>query len=96
MPMGVGQMWYLVLAQEDLTNQVEGRAQQNKMTMVVCRFLIKDVICRYECVGKIVADRGELDAQEAKELFDQLGVKLSHTTAYNPKDNGKVEHGHEP
>ena len=72
-------MPYLVLAREDLTNQVEGRALQNKTTAAVCRFLIKDVICRYRCVGKIVADRGDLDAQEAEVLFDRLGVKLSLT-----------------
>ena len=52
--------------------------------MAVCRFLIEDVICRYGCVGKIVADRGELDAEEVEELFDRLGVKLSLTTAYKP------------
>ena len=96
MPMGVGQMRYLVLAREDLTNQVEGRALQNKTTAAVCRFLIEEVVCRYGCVGKIVADRGELDAQEAEELFDRLGVKLSLTTAYNPEANGKVERGHGP
>ena len=62
----------------------------------VCRFLIEDVICRYGCIGKIVADRGELDAEEAEELFDRLGVKLSLTTAYNPEANGKVERGHGP
>ena len=94
MPMGVGQMRYLVLAREDLTNQVEGRALQNKTTAAVCRFLIEDMICRYGCVGKIVADRGELDAEEAEELFGRLGVKLSLTTAYNPEANGKVERGH--
>ena len=43
-----------------------------------------------------MADRGELDAQEAEELFDRLGVKLSLTTAYNPESNGKVERGHGP
>ena len=48
------------------------------------------------CVGKIVADRGELDVEEAKELFDRLGVKLTLTTAYYPKANGKVERGHGP
>ena len=69
MPMGVGQMRYLELAPEDLTNQVEGCALQNKTTTVVCRFLIEEVICRYGYVGEIVADRGGLDAQEAKELF---------------------------
>ena len=46
MPMGVGQMRYLVLAREDLTNQVEGRALQNKTTAPVCRFLVKDVVVK--------------------------------------------------
>ena len=41
MPMGVGQMKYLVLAREDLTNQVEGRALTNKTTAVVCKFYSK-------------------------------------------------------
>ena len=54
------------------------------------------MICWYGCVGKIVADCGELDAEEAEELFGRLGVKLSLTTAYNPKANGKVERGHGP
>ena len=85
-----------MLAREDLTNQVEGRALTNKTTAVVCKFLIEDVIYRYGCVGKIVADRGELDAKEAEELFDRLGVKLSLTTAYNPEANKKVERGHGP
>ena len=83
MPMGEGQKRYLVLTSEDLTNQVEGRALTNKTTATICKFLIEDVICRYGCVGKIVAYRGELDAEEPKELFDQLGVKLSLTTTYN-------------
>ena len=46
MLMGVGLMQYLVLAREDLTNQVEGRALQNKTTAAVCRFLIEDVVVK--------------------------------------------------
>ena len=42
--MGEGQKQYLVLAREDLMNQVEGRALTNKTTAAVCRFLIEDVI----------------------------------------------------
>ena len=64
--------------------------------MVVCRFLIEDVICRYGFVGKIMADRGELDAQEVEVLFDRLGVKLSLMRAYNTEANRKVERGHGP
>ena len=96
MPMGEGQKRYLVLAREDLTNQVEGRVLTNKTTAAMCKFLIEDVICRYGYVRKIVADRGELDAKEAEELFDRLGVKLLLTTVYNPEVNGKIEQGHGP
>ena len=70
MPMGVGQMKYLVLAREDLRNQVEGRALANKTMAGVCKFLLEDVICQYECVGKIMAYRGELNAHEVTELFE--------------------------
>ena len=88
---GSGTNEVLSLAREDLTNQVEGRALTNKTTSAVCKFLLEDVVCRYGCVGKIVADRGELDAREAMELFERLDLKLSLTTAYNPEANGKIE-----
>ena len=86
----------MVPSASNLTNQVEGRALTNKTTATVCKFLIEDVICRYGCVGKIVADQGELDTEEAEELFGRLGVKLSLTTAYNLEANGKIERGHGP
>ena len=66
------------------------------MTATVWKFLLKDVICRYNSVSKIVADRGELNAHEAMELFGRLRVKLSLTTTYNPEANRKVECGHGP
>ena len=65
MPMVRWQMRYLVLARKDLTNQVEGRALRTKETSSVCKFLLEDVNCRYGYIGKIVADRGVLDANEA-------------------------------
>ena len=96
MPVGVWQMRYLVLAREDLTNQVEGRALRQKTTSAVCKFLLEDVICRYGCIAKIVADRGELDSNEAEQFFSRMGIRLSLTTAYNPEANGKAERGHGP
>ena len=71
MPMGVGKKKSLVLAREDLTNQVEGRALRSKTTSTICQFILEDIVCRYGCVGKIVADRGELNSDEAKEFFDR-------------------------
>ena len=82
MPMGEGHKRYLVLAREDLTNQVEGRALTNKTTTAVCRFLIEDVICRYGCVGKIAADRGELCWEWGKPQVR----KRSHNTLFERKN----------
>ena len=90
MPMGVGQMRYLVLAREALTNQVEGRTLMNKIIVVISKFLIEDVICRYGCVGKIVADRGELDGEEAEELYERLGAKLSSRRRTNRRQTGRL------
>lgn len=42
------------------------------------------------------ADRGELNANEAKEFFKRYGVQLKLTTAYNPEANGKIERRHPP
>ena len=52
-----------------------------------CHLLIR--VC-----GEHPGEHGELEAEEAKELFDRLGVKLSLTMAYNPEANGLVERGY--
>lgn len=96
MPMGLWQKLHLVLAREDLTNQVKGRALRTKSTESVCQFLLEEVVCRYGCIGKVVADRGELDADEARIFFSRLGIKLPLTSAYNPEANGKIARGHPP
>ena len=38
----------------------------NKMTTIVYKFLLEDVIYRYGCM----AERGELNANEATKLFE--------------------------
>ena len=59
MPTRIGQRKYLVLAQEDLTNQVEDWALRRE-----------EVFCRYGCVGQVIADRGELDSDKARGELD--------------------------
>jgi hypothetical protein len=96
MPLGLWGMKYLVLAREELSNFVEGRALRTKSTEGVCRFILEDIFSRYGTIGRMRADRGELDAVEAKNFFERHGVRLRLTTAYNPKANGKSERGHPP
>jgi hypothetical protein len=91
---GIEQKKYLVLAQEDLTNQVEGRALRRKTCSAICQFLLEEVFCRYGCVGQVIADLGELDSDNAREFFAKHGVRLTLTTAYNPEANRKIERGH--
>ena len=96
MPPGIWGMKYLVLAREELSNFVEGRALRTKGTEGICRFILEDIFSRYGSIGHMKADRGELDATEAREFFQRYGVQLRLTTAYNPEANGKIERGHPP
>jgi hypothetical protein len=96
MPSGVRGAKYLVLAREDLSNYVEGRALTSTHTEQVCRFILEDIVSRYGCFYRMRADRKELDAEEAVAFFAKFNIKLNLTTAYNPEANGKSERGHPP
>ena len=96
MPNAMWGMKYLVLAREELSNFVEGRALRTKTTENICRFILEDIFSRYGSIGRMRADRGELNATEATEFFKRYGVQLKLTTAYNPEANGKIERGHPP
>ncbi|KAL3702292.1 hypothetical protein R1sor_020314 [Riccia sorocarpa] len=96
MPPGLWGMRYLVLAREDLSKFVEGRALRTKSVEGICRFVLEDIVCRYGSVGSLRADRGDLNAEDARTFFRRYGVDLKLTTAMNPEGIGKSERGHPP
>ncbi|KAL3698024.1 hypothetical protein R1sor_012100 [Riccia sorocarpa] len=96
MPSGLWGLKYLVLAREDLSNYVEGRALRSKSTESICRFVLEDIVCRYGSVGSLRTDRDDLDSEEARVFFRHYCVKLELTSAYNPEGIGKSERGHPP
>ncbi|KAL3686292.1 hypothetical protein R1sor_008866 [Riccia sorocarpa] len=96
MPPGLWGMRYLVLAREDLSNFVEGRALRTKSVEGISRFVLEDIVCRYGSVGSLRAERGDLNAEEARTFFRRYGVNLKLTTAMNPECIGKSERGHPP
>ncbi|KAL3694613.1 hypothetical protein R1sor_008264 [Riccia sorocarpa] len=96
MPPGLWGMRYLILAREDLSNFVEGRALRTKSVEGICRFVLEDIVCRYGFVESLRADRGDLNAEEARTFFRRYGVDLKLTTAMNPEGIGKSERGHPP
>ena len=81
---GLANEIYLVLAREDVTNQVEGRALRQKTTSIFCKSLLEDVGYRYGCIEKMVADRGELNSNKVEQIFDRVNhfsmsfVELGH------------------
>jgi hypothetical protein len=95
MPKGVRGAKYLVLAIEDLSSYIEGRALTTNKTEAICRFVLEDIIARYGCFNRMRADRGELNAEAAVGFFKRFHIKLKLTTAYNPEGNGKSERGHQ-
>ena len=42
------------------------------------KLLLKDIICQNGCRGEIVANMEEMNAHEAIELFEVLGVECGH------------------
>ena len=95
MPKGIRGAKYLVLAIEDLSSYIEGRALTTNKTEAVCRFVLEDMFARYGCFNKMRADRGELNAEAAIAFFKRFRIKLRLTVAYNPEGNGKSERGHQ-
>ena len=67
---------------------------RTKITEGVCRFILEYIFNKYDSIGTMRFDRGELTATKARDFFERYGVKLKLTTAYNPESNGKSERGH--
>ena len=80
-------------SRDERATKVEGRALRRKTCSTVCQFLLEEVFCKCGCVGQVIADRGELDSDKAREFFTKHGVRLTLTTAYNPEANEKIERG---
>ena len=52
MPKGIRGAKYLVLAIEDLSSYIEGRALTTNKTEAVCTFVLEDMFARYGCFNK--------------------------------------------
>ena len=50
-----------------------GATEQNMFCS--SQFLLEEVFCRYGCVGQVIADRGELHSDKAREFFAKHGVQ---------------------
>ena len=87
---------YIVMARDDFSGWVEGRALGKATAQNVARFLWEDVICRHGCFGKLIVDGGPENKDAVIELANRYGIKRVVVSAYHPQANGMIERGHRP
>ncbi|KAK8517059.1 hypothetical protein V6N13_092337 [Hibiscus sabdariffa] len=74
------------------TKWVEAASYANVTKSAVCRFLKKEIICRYGMPESIISDRASnLNNRLIKQVCEQFNIKHHNSTAYRPQMNGAVE-----
>jgi len=86
---------FLVLARDDLSGYVEGRALKEVNSHNVARFLQEEVICRHGVPRRIVMDGGSENLNFTAEVVRNYGIHGVAIAPYHPQSNGLVERGHQ-
>jgi RNase H-like domain found in reverse transcriptase/Integrase zinc binding domain len=95
MPVGEGGS-FLVLARDDLSGWVEGRAIDVANSFNVSKFLYEEVVCRHGCPRQIVLDGGRENMGATEDLLEDYRIQNTIISAYHPQTAGLVERGHGP
>ncbi|XP_022764236.1 uncharacterized protein LOC111309440 [Durio zibethinus] len=74
------------------TKWVEAASYANVTHSVVCKFIKKEIICRYGLPEKIISDNAKnLNSKMMQEICAQYKIKHHNSAPYRPKMNGAVE-----
>ena len=71
---------------------VEAASYTNVTRMVICRFIKKDIICRYGIPKRIISNNTtNLNNKMIEQICEQFKIKHHNFTPYCPKMNGAIE-----
>jgi transposase InsO family protein len=87
---------FLVLAREDVSGWVEGKAIANNDSASIAKFIWEDIICRHGLPLQIIMDNGPENSKLTEVLLQKYGVKRIVISSYHPQANGMIERGHQP
>ena len=87
---------FLVLARDDLSGWVEGRAIDAANSYNISKFLYEEVVCRHGCPRRIVLDGGRENMDMTGDLLEDYRIQNTVISAYHPQTAGLVERGHGP
>ncbi|WRX30245.1 Integrase [Theobroma cacao] len=83
---------FILVAIDYFTKWVEAASYANVTQKVVCKFIQKEIICRYGLPKKIIIDNASnLNGSMMKEIYAKFKIKHHNSVPYRPKMNGVVE-----
>ncbi|EOY16577.1 Uncharacterized protein TCM_035381 [Theobroma cacao] len=83
---------FILVAIDYFTKWVEAASYANVTQKVVCKFIQKEIICRYGLPKKIITDNASnLNGSMMKEIYAKFKIKHHNSVPYRPKMNGVVE-----
>ncbi|EOY15725.1 RNA-directed DNA polymerase (Reverse transcriptase), Ribonuclease H [Theobroma cacao] len=83
---------FILVAIDYFTKWVEAASYANVTQKVVCKFIQKEIICRYGLPERIITDNASnLNGAMVKDVCAKFKIKHHNLTTYRPKMNGAVE-----
>ena len=74
------------------TKWVEAASYASVTRSVVCKFIKREIICRYGLPERIISDNAtNLNNKMMDQVCEQFQIKHHNSTPYRPKMNGTVE-----
>ena len=74
------------------TKWVKAASYANVTRSVICRFIKKEIICRYGISERIISDNAiNLNNKMIEQICEQFKIKHHNSVPYRPKMNGAVE-----
>ncbi|EOX99370.1 RNA-directed DNA polymerase [Theobroma cacao] len=83
---------FILVAIDYFTKWVKAASYANVTQKVVCKFIQKEIICRYGLPERIITDNASnLNGSMMKEVCAKFKIKHHNSTPYRPKMNGAME-----
>ena len=91
-PHSSGQHRWILVATDYFTKWIEAIPTRKVDHNVVMKFLTENIFSRFGFPHKLITDNvAAFGAKELVEMCDSMGIKIVHSTSYNPQGNGLAE-----
>ena len=83
---------FIFMVIDDFIKWVETASYASVTQYVICRFIKKEIICRYGILEKIISNNAtNLNNKMMEQIYEQFKIKHHNFAPYHPKMNEAVE-----